>query len=386
MNRRKLAAFLAASFFYWISQYIFVPTLPEYVRLRTTSLAAVGIVLSMYGLWQAIVRIPLGVSVDKTGRGKTFLILGFLIGATGTMILAFGRSQGILTFGRALNGIAAGTWVPLIVVFSALFPPKEAVVATSLLTFSGSLGRMIATTMTGFLNNLGGYGLAFSIGAATAVVSVVIIALTKIEKQDTHEVSAVSIRRIFTRGDVLIPAIIAMVAQFDNWAVTFGFMPILAAQIGANDVVQSLLVGMNILALTIGNLLNTPVARRLSRTNLLYASFSLFIAGTVLFAVTRNLPLFFLATVMMGLANGFSYPTLMGLSIERVDQPHRTTAMGIHQSVYALGMFAGPWIGGILSDIFGIRWTFAVIALFCLVTAYPLIYLRRRVVTRSLSK
>ena len=36
--------------------------------------------------------------------------------------------------------------------------------------------------------------------------------------------------------------------------------------------------------------------------------------------------------------------------------------MGIHQAVYALGMFAGPWIGGILSDALGIRAMFAIMA------------------------
>ena len=381
MNRPRLAAFLAVSFFYWISQYVFVPTLPGYVRLHTASLAAVGIVLSMYGLWQAVVRIPLGVAVDTSGRGKPFIVGGILIGAVGTLILAFGRSQPALTLGRALDGLAAGTWVPLVVVFTALFPPKEAVVATSLLTFSGSLGRMLATSVTGLLNNIGGFPLAFYVGAGASIVAAGIVLITKTEKQDTRAVSGASILRIFARPDVILPAIIATIAQLGNWAVTFGFMPILAAQIGAGDVVQSLLVSCNILLLTLGNLLNASAARHVSRTSLLYLSFFVFAVGIGLFAIGRSVPVFFAASALMGLSNGFSYPTLMGLSIELVDRTHRTTAMGIHQSVYALGMFAGPWIGGILSDYLGIRWTFAAVAVFCVVTAYPLIYLRRRIVS-----
>ncbi|HUX20072.1 MAG TPA: MFS transporter, partial [Spirochaetia bacterium] len=309
MNRRGRAAFLAASFFYWISQYVFVPTLPEYVRLRTAGLAAVGVVLSMYGLWQAIVRIPLGVAVDKTGWGKRFIIIGFAIGSVGTMVLAFGESQGVLTLGRALDGIAAGTWVPLVVVFSGLFPPREAVIATSLLTFSGSLGRMIATSLTGFLNNIGGFGLSFYVGAGAGIVAIVIVASTKTAKQDTREVSTSSILAVFKRPDVLLPSIIATVAQFGNWAVTYGFMSILAAQIGANGVIQGLLVSANILAMTIGNLFNTSATRRMSRTVLLYWSFLIFVAGIGIFAFGHSIPLFFLATMLMGLSNGFSYPT-----------------------------------------------------------------------------
>lgn len=381
MNRRRLAAFLAASFFYWVSQYLYVPTLPEYVRLRTTSLAAVGIVLSMYGLWQALVRFPLGIAVDKTGRGRLFLILGFLAGACGALVVAFGRSLGVLTLGRALAGIGAGTWVPLTVVFTALFPARQAVVATSLLTFSGSFGRMIATSLTGFLNNLGGYSLAFYLAVASAAAAVFVVSVVRLEPQETRQVSLRSVAKILVRGDVLLPSIISAVGQFGNWGVIYGFMPILAARIGANGVLQSLLVSANIIAFTAGNLLATIAVRRFSRTTLLYLSTATYASGIWLIAAGHTIAFFFAGTILMGIGNGFSYPTLMGLAIERVDQAQRSTAMGIHQSVYAIGMFAGPWIGGILAELVGIRWTFVVIAAFCLLASYPLIALRRRIVT-----
>ena len=80
----------------------------------------------------------------------------------------------------------------------------------------------------------------------------------------------------------------------------------------------------------------------------------------------------------MGIANGIFYPVLLGLSIEQVDAPHRTTAMGIHQAVYALGMFAGPWCGGMLADALGIRAMFGIIAGFCCAVASLLVVLHPR--------
>jgi MFS family permease len=64
----------------------------------------------------------------------------------------------------------------------------------------------------------------------------------------------------------------------------------------------------------------------------------------------------------------------MGLSIRDVDDSERTTAMGLHQSVYALGMFAGPWLSGILADALGLRPMFGITAAACLVV--PLILIR----------
>jgi MFS family permease len=36
--------------------------------------------------------------------------------------------------------------------------------------------------------------------------------------------------------------------------------------------------------------------------------------------------------------------------------------MGLHQAVYAIGMFGGPWVGGWLADAVGIRPMFGVTA------------------------
>jgi len=45
----------------------------------------------------------------------------------------------------------------------------------------------------------------------------------------------------------------------------------------------------------------------------------------------------------------------MGLSIRHVDETRRTTAMGLHQAIYATGMFGGPALGGVIADAIGIR-------------------------------
>ena len=69
----------------------------------------------------------------------------------------------------------------------------------------------------------------------------------------------------------------------------------------------------------------------------------------------------------MGLSQGVAYPVLMGMSIQHVADGERTTAMGLHQAVYAIGMFSGPWLSGILADGVGIQPMFGVTAFVCLV-------------------
>jgi DHA1 family multidrug resistance protein-like MFS transporter len=54
------------------------------------------------------------------------------------------------------------------------------------------------------------------------------------------------------------------------------------------------------------------------------------------------------------------------LSIQNVADAERTTAMGLYQSVYALGMFGGPWLSGVLAAAIGIQPMFGVTAFACL--------------------
>ncbi len=374
MHRARIRAFAAATFLYWAALYIYVPTLPAYVKERASSLTAVGVVLSMFGLWEAVLRTPLGVIVDATGRRKSFLLGGFLAAGIGAIVMAHGSSIGALTFGRALTGASSAIWAPMIVVFSSFYPPEKTVFATSLLALLCSLGQMIATSCTGFLNTLGGYPLAFYASAGLAVIASAVLAGIQLPRSKRRsEVSARSILAVFVRKDVLMPSFANAVCQLGGWAVLYGFLPLLARQLGAGEVTISLLLTAALASNTATNLIVTMASRRGRIRLILHASFLLFAAGIAAAAAARSLPLLFAASIAMGAANGFFFPLLMGLSIEQVDQAHRSTAMGIHQAVYAVGMFVGPWIGGILADAMGIRWMFGVVAAFCLIAANVLI-------------
>jgi MFS family permease len=376
VNRSRIRALFAASLLYFAALYVYVPALPAYIAQRTSSLAAVGVVLSMYGLWMALLRMPLGVITDATGRNKPYLIAGVLLAGVGAVAMVLGRSVGALALGRALTGASAAVWVPMMVVFAGFFPPERTIFATSLLSFASSFGQMIGTSCTGFLEAHGGHELPFIAAAGLAVCATVIVLSVRVPRKDAAHrgmVSGRSILSIFRRRDVLIPSFTNALCQFGVWAITFGFMPLLARQLGAGSVAVSLIMTLNIAANTAANLFATVIARRGGRRIFLYGSFAAFAAGAVIAAAARSVSPLFVSTVIMGLANGLYFPILLGLSIERVDAFHRSTAMGIHQSVYAIGMFTGPWIGGILADAVGIRMMFLIVGAFSLAAPSVLI-------------
>jgi len=362
-----IALYAIAAFLYWISLYLYMPTLPTYVQSKSDNLALLGVVLSMYGLWQAIIRLPLGITADWLGRRKPFIIVGLALAGLGAWIMGTAEGVNGLIVGRTITGLAAGTWVPLLVLFSSLFSPHEAVRATAMLTFVGSVGRVLATSVTGSLNELGGYSLAFFLAASAAALAILIMLPSREERHPLQRPSLVGIGGLITRPDVLLPALLAALSQYANWTATFGFMPILARQLGATDVTQSLLLSLHIGLATLGNLVATTIVSRVGARRLVYLGFVLLSTGIGGAALAPSLLLIFASQFCIGLSQGISYPVLMGMSIQQVADAERTTAMGLHQAVYAIGMFGGPWLSGRLADVMGIRPTFGVTAFVCLV-------------------
>ncbi len=380
-RRLIIALYVVATFLYWIGLYLYVPTLPTYVQSKSDNLAMVGVVLSMYGLWQALIRLPIGIAADWLGWRKPFIVLGMSMVGLGAWVM--GRAGGVdgLMVGRAITGLAAGTWVPLVVSFSSLYPPHEALRATAMLTMIGSVGRILATGATGSLNEMGGYSLAFLLAAGAAVLAAVIVLPTQEgSRRPRQRPSLPAVGDLITRHDVLLPALLAALSQYANWATTFGFIPILAKQLGGTDVTQSILVSLHIGVVILGNMVATAVVSRIGVQRLVGLSFVLLSVGIGGAALTTSLPPLFIVQFCIGLSMGIIYPVLMGMSIRHVADAERTTAMGLHQAVYAVGMFGGPWVSGWLADVIGIRPTFGVTAFLCL--ALGLLLNRRLTVRR----
>lgn len=357
LSREKIVipAFIAAVLLYWMGLYLYSPTLPLYVADKTGNLALVGIVLSMYGLWQLLARLPLGIAVDRAGWRKPFILVGLGVVAVSALVMAQAQDITMLGVGRALSGVAAATWVPLVVMFSSIYTPDQVLRSTGVLSLVGALGRIIATGLAGPLNSLGGYTLAFNLAAVAALIAIVLIFFVPDKRQPSRSFSLQKLGRLVLNPLVLVPSLLSCLLHYGDWSTWASFTPILARQLGASDVMVGLLVSLEMGFALVGNLISTTIVRRIGYRWMVYASFLVLVLGIAVAALSPTAGFIYAGQVCVGLAFGMAYPVLMGLSINKIEPELQNTAMGLHQSIYALGMFAGPWMSGVLANVLGIQ-------------------------------
>lgn len=366
-RRGLIVLYLAAVVFYWMSLYLYVPTLPVYAASKTDNLALVGIVLAQYGLWQAVARFPLGIIADWVGRRKPFIIAGFALGGLGALLMGLSGSINGLIVGRALSGFAASVWVLLVVAVNSQFPPEDAVRTTALLSGVNSVARMVATSGTGTLNDVGGFSLSFILAAVTAGLAMLVMLFVREQPRPPKAPSLRDLGQLVLRRDVLVPSLLCAVAQYAIWTAPFTFTPILAKRLGASGVTLSMLTSMNIALVMLGSFVTSAIVKRVGARSMVVLNFVLIALAMGLLMIAKTIPVVFVSQILFGVASGVGYSVLMGLSIRYVDETQRASAMGLFQAVYAIGMFTGPWLSGILAEAIGIQPMFGVVGAVCLV-------------------
>jgi len=360
-DRTKIIILFAASLLLWFSLFIYLPTLPLFLNRKTGSLAMVGMVLSMYGLAQLVFRMPVGLAADFTGRAKPLITGGFLAMGVGALLLYYSEALPVLMLARLLTGLGAATWVVLMSTFTALFPVKKIISATAILTIANGLGKMLSTYLSGFLNETCGDSMVFLLGAGAAFAAAFLLLFIVIEPRSPAVFSFQELGNLVFQRRLMVPTLGHGAAMLAVWAIPLSFLSVRAEELGAGDIETGLLLGLHLSAFTISNIINSFIGWRVSTKKLVLFAILVFSLGNGIAALSVSFFWLLISGLLSGFGFGFLQSCFLGLSMRGVHPNQRATAMGVHQALYSLGIFIGPWIGGVLADRFGIPVMFGIV-------------------------
>ena len=122
-------------------------------------------------------QVPVGVLLDRFGP-RRLLVTGSLVMALGQVVLALTHTVGVAYLGRALVGAGdAATFISVLRLVAAWFPPNRVPVLTQLTGLTGQLGQILSAVPLVAVLHARGWEFAFVSVAAVGVVVALAIAV-----------------------------------------------------------------------------------------------------------------------------------------------------------------------------------------------------------------
>jgi len=369
---------------FWGSHLIYLPTLPLYVREFTPSLSMVGVVLAMFGLGLLISRLPFCIIADTFGQHRLIILIGLILSGIGALLSGIATNIWVLLIGRVIAGISCSVSVLLTVEFNNFFPAGGGVRSTTLYLVIGCIGRLIAVSTTGFLNDLGGYRLAFYI--ATGLSLVAFISFWSIKPPRVNVRTSFDIKNtlpLFLSPLVILPTLIDFVSNLTYNAAPGSFMAILANRMGATNVQQSLLMDIGETMTILVSLVVYIGLAKFGAIRLIILSIGLSLAGMLGTSFATSLWQIYAMQFLLTAGVGMSYPILLGMVMDVADRSRRSTLIGMEQSLAGLGAFFGPMLGGLVADQLGIQPMFITFGITAMVITLSLLMLYKKHVDKK---
>jgi len=368
--QRARRVFALMTFMFWSSLYVYLPVLGPQAERLGAPLSLVGLIISSYGFTQLFLRIPLGMWSDRIGRRKPFIMSAFVIAAISGFGLWSAKNARYMLLYRGLGGAAASAWVVFTVLFCSYFPPDKAGQALGLITATTYSAEMASTLAGGFLADKYGWGAPFFCSGLLALVGLALSSVVKEKPQPQSSISLLDMASMGKNKRLLSVSLIGVLSQCIVFVTLYGFTPVYAARLGASAMQLGFLSATAFVTMAAASLIGgTFWAQRFGESRVVIGGLLVVSCCSLLMPFINELPFLYAIQALSGFGRGLILPSLMSMSIQGVPDARKGTAMGFFQATYALGMFAGPALSGMISEVIGLRGIFLCTGGLGLVTA-----------------
>jgi cyanate permease len=375
----NLLVFTLVTFMAGIGFLAVAPLLDGMAQRWSTGFAAVSLLISVFGLAQMLLSIPVGWASGKTGFkppvavGATLLALGFLLRSTTDAYGPFMLYTLIAAAGWGLVfapvGSLAATW----------FPGRELGVANSLWTAGFLAGQAFGTlTAIPFLSSLGWtatWRIYAAIAVAIALLAWLLLRPRPALPPEPRPLAAPSgimagIRETMNRPNVALQY--TVFASVGSLAVAPAVVPPMLIGKGVPPPLAGVVAGLALVGSMLGSLLGPPLAfgRRRSRATMLICA----VLAPVLFIAIFYAPVpagSALVAALLSFLFGFAMAPVMGISMgvgqlqPGVHPGNAGILAGVFLTSIGLGAALFPAIVGQIVDVWGIlagAWMLAALA------------------------
>lgn len=370
-SARQTAFLLIFSIFlYWVSLFVYIPVFSPYMVDLNFSYGMIGMIIGANGLVQIVLRFPLGVWSDLTGRRQPFLIAGLGCAFLSACCLLLWQHPWALGAARLLSGAAASVWVVFTVAYMNLSAQRSVAKSVSTMNFVYVLAQLLGMSVSGWLVSRWGWSSVFWVSLFAAFAGSLFVIMVKdhpgrssVEMTDSGRSSAVSKSSVLQRWTAVRQAIrsralkrasiLGILTFASLFATIFGFTPSQAIALGAQVDDLTWLV----IAFVAPHAAATIVSHRLFSGHsspwrslmVCFAGSALCMGGTIM---ASNFWVLCAIQVILGALLGIVLPLLMQLAVDEAGPEERASVMGIFQASQAIGIMGGPVVCGWVIEAF----------------------------------
>jgi MFS family permease len=359
-----------------IASSMIITTLPLYVLSLGSTKSVAGLIMGVYTAASVFARPVFGNMVDGRGR-KPVLVIGiglFLCACTGysftsavVAILIIRSLQGI---GYSAHSTACGA------VVADVLPQARLSEGIGYYGISYNIASSFGPALAIFMITTTGYHSIFYSTAAVSIIALALALTFDYEKKAKTAVigtghsgqnpPAILRRRKLTLDMVLertaIPGALVMTLIMVPSGMIATFLATFGLSMGIRDV--GLYFTVNAVALLLARLFIGKLCDRLGAQKVLVPGLALIFTGVLLIAFSRSLVAFLVAGAVLGFGYGMVNPTVQAFIMRTAPSHRRGAASATYFSALDIGSGVGSIAGGVLAQLFGFPFTFAVYSLF----------------------
>ncbi len=377
--RRGIITVTAATIFLYLSLYLYVPFLPLRAAELGASNTMIGLVIAGFAVGQVVLRLPIGIGADLIGRRKPFAVGSLVLATVGGLGLALAPNTGTLFAARLLTGASVAGWVAITVLFASYYRPGDTAKAMSRIMTVWAAGLVLGTFAGGVVADLFGSKATFwgSVGAG-AIGTALILSAPEPTLERAERYGLETVRRVAAAGLLLRLSVIGIGVQFIAFATYFAFVPVYAESLGAPLSTIGYITTFTLGAAMAGTLIAPMIIARVGYRAAVAGSLAVVGAATAAVTLADTVFPLFITQGIAGLGHGVLSAALMAIVALTAIPKLRATAMGFYQSMYGVGVLAGPLVAGLVADGHGLDGVFYVsaslagaVALLAVVTRMP---------------
>lgn len=332
---------------FWFSQYVYVPYQTPYLLSINVTPALVGTIIGAYGLTQFAFRMPIGILADIKKQHKVFILIGIFAAGTASVFRIYLPMANGFLIGNLLSGLASAMWISFMVLYSNYFSKEELQKSMGLIIGANNVGVLSGFILSTLCYERFGMEFLCALSVGAAILSFGLAMYLKDPFSSLHALPIRELILVYKDKRLILFSVLALMQQGILMSTCMSFTAQAAREIGASDGQIGICLIIYMIAAVLSSYFSTSAfaQRRGTKFWIPAVSLGLFIY-CIMLANLFSVGQLFGIQILAGLSTGilFSYCTVEAM--RDVPPQKKSTAMGYHQAIYAIGMTFMPVIGG----------------------------------------